>query len=220
LRFSGTLRARRHSVVVAVISSCLTQGCAKPSQSLMAGPVQQGSVVLVTRGEASSGATETAVTAGERAHRWSRPGTLRLWVQSWTDKPGEATDHEKLVDEAVNAWMRSNVVRIVRVSWPMDADIRLYWSDRLPPSNPGVTMLYSGRSGRLTGADVFVAVQPAPWHIGTPDRVLYATIAHELGHALGLPHDPSARALMHSAPLVTSVTDEDLARLSALVRSP
>lgn len=177
--------------------------------------MQQGSVVLVSHEDAPSNAT--GVAAGSRAYRWSHSGTLRLWVQPWRDKADHGIDHGKLVDEAVSAWMRSNAVRIVLVSWPVDADIRLYWSDNLPPSNPGVTMLYSGKSGRLARADVFVSVEPAPWHIGTPDRVLYATIAHELGHALGLPHDPSPATLMHPAPLVTFVTDRDLAQLSALV---
>jgi hypothetical protein len=41
-----------------------------------------------------------------------------------------------------------------------------------------------------------------------------------LGHALGLAHDPSPDALMHPAPLVTSVTQGDMARLSALMRNP
>lgn len=213
---TGTLRVIRIHVVVAVISSCLTQACARPSQSIVAAPMQQGSVVLVSHEDASG--SSSGVTAGDRAYRWSRPGTLRLWVQPWTDNADQGIDHGRLVDEAIAAWTRSDAVHIARVSWPMDADIRLYWSDRLPPSNPGVTMLYSSKSGHLTRADVFVSIAPAPWHIGTPDRVLYATIAHELGHALGLPHDPSPRALMHPAPLVTSVTEEDLAHLSALVR--
>jgi hypothetical protein len=192
--------------------------CAHQPKSIVAAPIQQGSVVVVTHDERATDAKEAAaVAAGLRAYRWSRLGTLRLYVQPSSDLDGWSTRHLALVDEAVRSWMSCGAVRITIVSWPLEADIRLYWTDRLPSTNPGVTILYRDAAGRLTRADVFVAVRPAPWHTGTPERVLYATIAHELGHALGLPHDPSPAVLMHPSPLVTTVTPTDLTRLTALV---
>lgn len=183
-------------------------------------PVQQGAVVLVTHDELSERASGSAVTAGNHAFRWARPGTLRLFVQQSSSLQGWTPRHLQLVDEAVKAWMESSGVRVTFVSWPTDADIRLYWTDRLPATNPGVTMLHSNVAGRLTRADIFIAAEPAPWDTGTPDRVLYATIAHELGHALGLPHDPSPAVLMHPSPLVTEVTAMDLQHLDSLMHRP
>ena len=182
--------------------------------------MQQGSVVVVTHDESTGKSAPIAVTAGEASYRWARSGVLRVYVQSSSALPGWTPHHLALVDEAARAWMQCDGVRIEIVSWQVAADVRVYWTDRLPSSNPGVTMLYRNGAGRLTHADVFIAAEPAPWSTGSPDRVLYATIAHELGHALGLAHDPSAEALMHPSPLVTAVSPRDIAKLDSLLHRP
>lgn len=53
---------------------------------------------------------------------------------------------------------------------------------------------------------------------GLRGRALRVTIAHELGHAFGLPHVPqsSRDSVMNPNNLVTEPTDEDIARLSEL----
>jgi Matrixin len=217
LRRIATRGSSKGHLVLVVISSCFAGGCASSSQPIVASPLQQGSLVVVSHDNGAEPSASRAVTAGERAYHWSRPGALRMYVQPSSALAGWSPRHLELVDEAIKAWMSRGEVEIGVVSWPRDADIRLYWTDRLPSTNPGVTMLYRSLTGQLTRADMFIDVQPAPWHTGTPDRVLYATIAHELGHALGLPHDPSPAALMHPAPLVTRVTDIDQTRLRALL---
>jgi predicted Zn-dependent protease len=158
------------------------------------------------------------VSAGARSYRWASNRPLRLWVEPRSSLAGWTPRHLALVNEAVRSWTKAPDVRIEYVNAPYEADIRLRWSNELPATNPGLTLLYRSRGERLRRADVYVNVVPPCWNTGTPDRVLYAIIAHELGHALGLAHDPDYQALMHAAPIATTVTEQDLARLATLLR--
>src|SRR5262249_8288553 len=139
-------------------------------------------------GASSEESIDAAVIGGGSAgtgqsYRWLHRGTLRLYVETNPDLPDFTPRHLALVDEAVRAWSEMGAVRIERVYWPYEADIRLFWTDRLPTTHPGITLLHPTDDGRLVRADIFIDARPAPWPTGTPDRVLYCTIAHEIGHA-------------------------------------
>src|SRR5436190_2176472 len=123
-----SVRAIRCRAVLAAITCFAALSCGAPRAGIIGAPIQQGSVVLVTHRDSTDHTSASAVTAGDRSYRWVHLGTRRLYVQGSSVLPGWSPRHLALVDEAVRAWMQADGVRIELVSWPVEADVRLYWT--------------------------------------------------------------------------------------------
>jgi hypothetical protein len=104
------------------------------------------------------------------------------------------------------------VLVVPRLSSPSD--------DAMSRFHAGVTHLTYLASGEITRATVFVAeATPEGKEFSIADQM--ATLIHELGHALGLPHLANGVSVMSARPFVNGVTrhDERLAR-SLYQRTP
>jgi hypothetical protein len=138
--------------------------------------------------------------APETGDRWERFGSARLRT-------------------AMAHWNGLDLpVRFQAVDQPGGADViveiipRFEIDDNEPAAHryrAGVTHLTYHNTGEITRAYLQIA-ETTPFAVRYPVTDQIATLIHELGHALGLPHARSPFALMASRPQSTTVTGADL----------
>ena len=157
--------------------------------------------------------------ADDRPLRWTpaHHDTLALWVDSaGVSVAGWRPDLVRIVAEAAEAWRAAGApIRFVRTTSLADADVRVRWVAWQSGAARGTTTWSTNARGELVGADVTIVLAPGPRQPASHACVLRAIALHELGHALGLPHDRSRDAVMYREEGTLVLTDHDRAALRA-----
>ena len=164
-----------------------------------------------------------AVHGGQQANRWAptADGVIPLWVDSLPDMPGWSPELVALAYAAAGTWDTPGVpVRFARAAGPEAALVRVHWQHSVWWRGGGVTQRAVSARGETIGADCWIVLVPRGAATAPTTAALRSVILHELGHALGLPHDVALLAVMHDGARIGAampdLTRRDRAALRAL----
>ncbi|HET7457854.1 MAG TPA: matrixin family metalloprotease [Gemmatimonadaceae bacterium] len=209
-----TTAARRAAAICCLIPLA---ACAAATTGTAGSPRGSGVTVALSVHGAHAGAAAATTTAIVGPVLWtaSHRDTLALWIDSTGATSGWSPQLVGMVTEAADAWRAAgSPLRFVRVADPASADVRVHWRRWDPGPSRGSTTWALNERGELVGADVTIVLSPGVRFAVSRPCELRAIALHELGHALGLPHDPSRDAVMYwQTGAAPTLTEHDRAAL-------
>lgn len=139
-------------------------------------------------------ASDSALSGLEGHPRAQLP--LRVWLQPMGDAQLDAAARRAVDDW--NAVAREAIgVAVFAPDAPREAaQVRVSVETPTTQGLMGVTQLSTDDTGSIQIPVTIVVVEPVARGQTSRERLLYQVLAHELGHALGLPHVRDPRSLM------------------------
>ena len=121
---------------------------------------------------------------------------VRLWVQPANDAQLDAAARRAIDDW--NAVARDAIgVEAFALGAPREgAQVRVSFEPAAAQGLMGVTHLHTDDAGVIQVPVTIVVTEPVARGQTSRETLLYQVLAHELGHALGLPHVRDPRSLM------------------------
>jgi hypothetical protein len=143
--------------------------------------------------------------------RWDGRDTdpLRIWIQYGAGVPGWKDDFVRQATEAFGDWTATGVP--VRFSFVVDSassDVPLVWIDRFGKDARVGNTHISGLNGVIDHAAITVALHTQQGFALRSDMIK-ATVAHEVGHLLGLPHTTDTTSIMVPYARIRPLSESD-----------
>jgi predicted Zn-dependent protease len=158
-----------------------------------------------------------------RVRRWTdAPTTLVVHVPVPDfEPPAEAARLQSEAAAGIRAWNGHPFPVRVEQKSAERAHFSVRWVPTLPGEAVGVARTtWSSRGGLgVTSIDLATRSPHAPDILVAPDHIRL-TAAHEMGHALGLPHSDSTRDVMYPKNTAAALTARDYRSMEALYGLP
>ena len=171
---------------------------------------------------------ELETTGSQRLLRWpADTGHLRIRIPPPPGvSPDRARELQSAVVRGIQYWQRRPFELVIDTHPTPSgrADIEISWGRGLSGSQLGLTRTRWSLEGGTPKVEVLglTLAMRSPTNSNreiSPQQVLL-TAAHEMGHALGLPHSDSERDVMYPTNTARSLSTRDFRTVQALYRLP
>jgi Matrixin len=145
---------------------------------------------------------------------------LRIWIQPSAPFADWSPDDVREATHAFEEWTRTGIpMRFLFVVDSSHADVPLVWIDRFPGDQRIGNTHITGLNGVIDHGTITVALH-TQWGYALAPAMIHATVLHEVGHLLGLPHTADSTSIMTPQAHVHPLSESDRRTVRLLYTLP